>query len=133
MARRVKALAPSWAVVVHAFSPTQKQVNCGVEASLLYGVSSKIARASQTNPVMKPPPFRPPQSLRELGAKPDSRIPLQNPQGEGRILTPTSCPPTSELCVKLGPLLKIRHCHFKTLSRWKSFRGKTSGPAEAGQ
>jgi hypothetical protein len=42
----------SWVVVEQAFNPSQSQVDfCELEASLIYRVSSRTARATQRNPV----------------------------------------------------------------------------------
>jgi hypothetical protein len=49
----------SWAVVVHAFNPSTWEAEAGgflssrPEASLVYKVSSRTARAIQRNPVLK--------------------------------------------------------------------------------
>ena len=46
-------------VVAHAFNPSTWEAEAGgflSEASLVYKVSSRIARAIQTNPVSEPPP-----------------------------------------------------------------------------
>jgi hypothetical protein len=42
-----------WAVVVHAFNPSTWEAEAGGEASLVYRVSSRTARALQRNPVLK--------------------------------------------------------------------------------
>ena len=51
----------SWVVVAHAFNPSTREVDSGgrgrqisaFEASLVYRVSSRTARATQRNPVSK--------------------------------------------------------------------------------
>ena len=46
-------------VVAHAFNPSTWEAEAGgflSEASLVYKVSSRIARAIQRNPVSEPPP-----------------------------------------------------------------------------
>jgi hypothetical protein len=60
------------AVVAHTFNPLipalgrQRQVNFWVlEASLVYRVSSRTARAMQRNPVLKNTPSIPPSKKRE--------------------------------------------------------------------
>ena len=50
----------SRAVVVHAFNPSTRELEAGrriseFEASLVYKVSSRTARATQRNPVLKKP------------------------------------------------------------------------------
>jgi hypothetical protein len=52
----VKIQLLSWAVVAHAFYPSTWEAEAGefeFEASLVYRVSSRTARATQRNPVLK--------------------------------------------------------------------------------
>jgi hypothetical protein len=55
---KISEIEPGVGVVTHTFNPSTRQIS-EFEASLVYRVSSRTARATQTNPVLKPCP--PPQ------------------------------------------------------------------------
>jgi hypothetical protein len=55
--KRFKNWGLGWAVVARAFDPsTGEAEQAELEASLVYRVSSRTARATQRNPVSKTPP-----------------------------------------------------------------------------
>lgn len=59
-AERMEISRARWAVVVHDFSPNTPEAEAGgtlkFEASLVYRASSRTARVTQRNPVLKTPP-----------------------------------------------------------------------------
>jgi hypothetical protein len=62
-----KRVCFSWAVVAHAFNPSTQEAEAGgfseFEASLVYKVSSRTAKATQRNPVSKQNKTKQPELL----------------------------------------------------------------------
>jgi hypothetical protein len=68
----------SWALVAHAFNPSRGRWISEFEASLVYKVSSRTARAIQRNPVSKPKPKQKnPCGRRDFSVPPDPLDVLQ--------------------------------------------------------